>query len=284
MKGKYSDTFCKILQCSVKPALYTPGEPHFWDDPYISKSLLKSHLNPEDDSASRRPETIDKEVQNLLSSGVLKRGDKVLDLGCGPGLYASRLADKGIEVTGVDISKNSLNYAIAHAKSNGFDIDYRLLNFLDIDFSTEFDAVIQVYGEFNTLSDKKRDELLLKLHTALKPGGVLIFDITTRVLRSRCGLKNHWYFSDGGFWRPGEHLVLEQGFDYPEYDTWLDQYIVIDGDGVKVYNNWFHDYTLESITRALKKAGFKIVQLWNDLTGIPYQEGGDWIAVVARRT
>ncbi|MCQ1535700.1 hypothetical protein FTO70_08405 [Methanosarcina sp. KYL-1] len=52
----------------------------------------------------------------------------------------------------------------------------------------------------------------------------------------RAGLKNRWYVSEGGFWRSGKHLVLEEGVDYPENDTWMDQYIVADEDGtVKTY-------------------------------------------------
>ena len=96
------------------------------------------------------------------------------------------------------------------------------------------------------------------------------------------GLRNRWYVSDGGFWRPGRHLVLEQGFDYPEHDVWLDQYIVVD-DNISVYRNWFHDYTLQSIRQVLGKAGFQIVHIWDDLTGTSYEEGGDWIAIIGRK-
>ena len=79
-------------------------------------------------------------------------------------------------------------------------------------------------------------------------------------------------------------MVLEQGFDYPEYDVWLDQYVVMTEDGkVAVYRNWFHDYSLASIRQVAVKAGFRIAHVWNDFTGKPYVEGGDWIAVVAKK-
>ena len=272
-----------LFELPIKPRLYEPGETLFWNDPHISKGMLEAHLNPDVDSASRKHKTIDKEVNHLISSGVLKPGDKILDLGCGPGLYAFRLAKKGIKVTGIDISKNSLDYARHYAAEKKLDIDYRLMNFFDIDYSGMFDAIIQVEGELNTFSDDKRDELLAKLHKALIPGGHLVFDITTRVARMKCGLKNGWYASNYGFWRPDKHLVLERGFDYPEDSVWLDQYIIIDFAGVKVYNNWFHDYSLETISPVLEKAGFTAMQIWNDLTGTPYAKGGDWIAIVAKR-
>jgi hypothetical protein len=67
----------------------------------------------------------------------------------------------------------------------------------------------------------------------------------------------------------------------PEADVWLDQYIIMDERGCKVYRNWFHDYSLESVTRVLKAAGFDIRRVWNDLAGSAYYEGGEWIALAA---
>jgi len=252
----------------------------FWDDPHISKSMLEAHLNTEHDAASRRPGTIDREVQYLISSGVLKRGDRVLDLGCGPGLYASRLAENGMKVTGVDISKRSLDYASRSAREKGLEINYRCLNFFDIVYSDEFDAVLQTHGELGTFSDDKRDELLGKIRTMLKPEGLLIFDVTSTTPRPE-EPRSRWYIADGGFWRPDRHLVLEQAFNYPEENVRVDQYIVVDNKNITVYRTWIHDYTLKSIKPVLEKAGFHLEHAWNDLAGTPYKAGGEWIAIAA---
>ena len=280
----FSEILSEIHNFSNKPPLFEPGEPRFWDDPHISKGMLAAHLNPDNDAASRKHATIDKEVEHLISSGTLKPGDRVLNLGCGPGLYDIRLAAKGLYVTGIDISQRSLDYAIAQAKEQGLDIEYRLMNFFDIDYSGEFDAVMQTHGEMCTFPDEKRDGLFRKIHRALKPDGLFIFDVTTRESRMRYGLKNGWYVSDGGFWRPGRHLVLEQGFDYPEDSIWLDRYTVVDDDRVCVYHNWFRDHSLPSIRQALQNTGFTVVHAWNDLTGTSYEEGGDLIAIVAGKS
>jgi len=271
----------QLAELSKKPALFATGEKKFWDDPYISKSMLEAHLDPNRDTASRRPGIIDQTVHYLFESGILKYGMKVLDLGCGPGLYAERLYKAGAEVVGLDISERSIEYARSRAKESGLKIDYHCMNFFDMDYSNEFDAVIQVYGELNTFSDAMRDRLLKLVYKALKKDGIFIFDVTTRALRMKLGLKNGWYISDGGFWRPGKHLVLEQGFDYPKEDTWLDQYIVVDEHGSKVYRNWYHDYSLDSINAVLNAAGFNTKYVWNDLTGSPFTAGGDWIAIGA---
>ncbi len=273
-----------VLKYSVKPQLFEPGEASFWDDPHISKGMLEAHLNSDHDVASRRPETIDKEIGYLVSSGIFKTGDRALDLGCGPGLYASRLAERGIRVTGIDISRRSLDYARKYAREKGLDIDYRRMNFFDIDYSGEFDVVLQTHGELGTFADKKRDELLTKICRALKQDGLLIFDVTTRAQRVRAGLNNRWYIGNSGFWRPGRHLVLEQRYDYPEDNTWVDQYIVVDNKSVSIYRTWIHYYTPQSIGQVLQKNGFRIINMGSNLNGDPYEEGGDLIAIIAKKS
>ena len=87
-----------------------------------------------------------------------------------------------------------------------------------------------------------------------------------------------------GFWRPGQHLVLTQGFDYPELSLYLDQYIVIEADGrMAVYRNWFQDYTRETIAAELTQNGFVVQSVWGDLTGSPYSDETDWIGIVAQK-
>jgi SAM-dependent methyltransferase len=275
------DLFDSLLKFEAKPSLFEAGEVKFWDDPHISKSMLEAHLNDNHDAASRKLETIDKTVQHLLEHKVLRPGMKILDLGCGPGLYAQRLCKAGIEVVALDISERSIEYARKKAVDTGLEITYHCMNFFDMDYIEEFDAVIQVYGELCTFSNGRRDDLLKLINKALKKGGIFIFDVSTRAHRIRNGIRNGWYFSDGGFWRAGKHLVLEQGFDYPDEDTWLDQYIVVDAQGTKAYRIWFHDYSNASIKVVLENAGFKIKYIWNDLTGIDFAEGGDWIAIGA---
>ena len=276
--------FERIAASVKRPALFEKDTVSFWDDPYISEQLLAAHLNPEFDGASRTLATIEKTIAHLTCSALLKPGDRVLDLGCGPGLYSSRLGQLGIHMTGIDLSKRSFDYARRKAQEQKLHIEYVHGNFFDMSYAGTFDSVLQIYGELSTFPDEERDRLLRMVYKALKQNGLFIFDVSTRELRKREGLKNRWQFSDGGFWYSGKHVVLEQGFDYPEYDTWVDQYTIIQEDGeCRKYHMWFHDYSLQTISEVLAKYGFKIAHRWNSLTGEEYKDGGDWIALVAQK-
>ncbi len=272
-----------LRRLQEKPLPFTPGEPHFWTDPHIAGQMLRAHLDANTDAASRRPETIQNSVDWIVQTLGLTTGDSLLDLGCGPGLYAHRLARYGLRVTGVDFSQTSIGYAREIARQDGLEIVYRCQDYLRLEDEARFAAALLIYGDFCPLSPEQRARLLANVHRALRPGGHFVLDVTTPFLRQRLGLKNGWYAAPTGFWKPGPHLVLEQGYAYGE-DLFLDQFIVLEEDGkISVYRNWFQDYTAGRLRNELEAGGFRVESLWGDLTGAPYAPTGDWIGVVASR-
>lgn len=274
----------QLLELQQKPEPFTPGEALFWDDPHISAQMLAAHLNPNVDAASRRPETIDRSVQWIIKTLALKAGDSILDLGCGPGLYASRFARAGFRVTGVDYSRRSIEYASRYAQENDLEIYYRYKNYLELQDENQYDAALLIFGDFCPLNPQQRTKLLRNIHRAMKPNGKFVLDVSTREHRRKHGVKNGWSAMKNGFWKPGPHLVLEEGFDYPEQSIWLDQYTVIEADGkLSVYRNWFQDYTPDSITAEMMKGGFCVESLWGDFTGEPYTPECEWIGLVTHK-
>ena len=274
----------QLFRLQQKPALFTPGEALFWDDSHISSQMLEAHLNPDVDAASRNPKTIDRSVTWLVETLKLETGAPVLDLGCGPGLYASRFARAGLQVTGVDYSGRSIEYARNSAADNGLTIEYRYQNYLELSDESQYQAAFLIYGDFCPLDPKQRSTLLRNIRRALKPAGRFVLDVSTRACRKKHGVKNGWQALESGFWKPGPHLVLEEGFDYPEQSIWLDQYTVIEPDGkVSVYRNWFQDYAPETITAELGEAGFSIESVHGDLAGTPYTPESEWIGLVTSR-
>ena len=274
----------RILRLQQRPEPFAPGEPLFWDDAHISGQMLAAHLNPDNDLASRRPETIDRVVVWIIKTLGLQTGSTVLDLGCGPGLYAARLAEHGMKVTGVDYSRRSIAYAVEQAQQHGLEIDYRYQNYLELADTAQYEAALLIYGDYCPLPPQQRAQLLHNIHRALKPDGFFVLDVTTPAHRKHYGLTNSWYAAEHGFWKPGPHLVLEQGFDYPESAIFLDQAIVIEADGrLSVYRNWFQDFNRASITAELEHGGFSVHSLWSDLRGTPYEHGTEWIGVIAQK-
>jgi SAM-dependent methyltransferase len=101
-------TLIDIVERTAQPAPWTEGDNIPWSDPEFSKRMLTEHLSQDHDLASRRTETIDGHVDWIFSSVLGGHPGRVLDLGCGPGLYAHRLARRGCDCVGVDFSPASI--------------------------------------------------------------------------------------------------------------------------------------------------------------------------------
>lgn len=272
-----------LLNVKKKPDLYSIKDEPFWDDPHISQQMLKAHLDPDWDAASYNHKTINQIVEWQVKYLNLHEGAKILDLGCGPGLYSSRFSQYGLDVVGMDYSRNSISYAKTYAAANGLKIKYIYQNYLTMDYSCEFDAIFLIYCDFGALSDDRRDQLLQKIYKALKPGGVFVFDIFTRSNWEQQEPRN-WYVSESGFWRPYPHLILEQNFHYEEEHVFLHQHIIIDNNGVvSTYNLRDHYYSKQNIMQLMMENGYHVQDVWSDLTGKDYNKNTKSLGVVAKK-
>jgi len=251
-----------------------------WNDPYIAQQMLEFHLAESHDIASRRPDTISDTVQWITRKLNLTSEHDLLDLGCGPGLYTRRFAERGVQVTGVDYSQNSIDYARNHDHHS----QYVCQNYTELTLSdNSFDVIMMIYGDLCVLSPVERDHLLANIKRWLKPRGAFIFDVTTPQVHAYLENYIHWSVEpNGGFWKPSQHLVLEQGFVYPD-DITMQQYTVVESDGQQtLYRNWYQDYTYETLTALLIEKEYNQHELFSDLTGKSYTNESDWIGVIAK--
>lgn len=272
-----------------RPAPFDGIERSFWNDPYVSQHVLNAHLDPDDDEASRRPETIDASVE-WMRAEVERRAHsrearRLLDLGCGPGLYAQRFAAMGIQVSGIDLSAHSIAYARKTARRVGLDIEYRVGDYRRVRLGTDYDGTLIVYGGFSEMHPDDRGPLLRRVREAMKPGAPVFFDVVTRRYADRVGESEGWYVArKHGFWAEGYHLVLEQSLHYGNEGAHLQRFIVILPSGdVRVFSLWRTYYTRESIEELLSSCGFTVDGYYADLTGRPFDRDGEWIGVVAVR-
>lgn len=274
----------KLIKLSEKPKLFEKTETDFWDDEHISKKMLEAHLNPDWDAASRKFSTMDGSVKWLDEDIFSDKDIKIFDLGCGPGLYALRLAKRGYSVTGIDFSQRSINYAIKKAKENELDIKYIYQDYLTIDFKSEFDVIMLIFCDFGALTNSERDILLKKIYKALKPGGLFIFDVFTDKNRNESDLGRSWENTKDGFWDKKPYLALTETFLYSEADTFLDQTIVMNEDEeINIYRLFNHFYTKTTLSKVLDTFGFRKYDYYSDVSGEEYSEESETLAVVAKK-
>jgi SAM-dependent methyltransferase len=262
----------EFIKYKKRPDLYEKGTAVMWTDPYISKQLLQTHLNPELDLASRKLSTIESTAGWVLSRAA-KNKMNILDLGCGPGLYSEIFAKEGHKVTGVDFSSNSIDYAKQEAEKKGLDITYLNQNYLELDVpENQFDLITLIYCDLGPLLPAERSQLLGHIKKALKPGGMLIFDVLNdRNLKEKVSPKS-WEISEKGFWRSNPHLTLSESLLYEEEKVILSQHIIFEENKTDVYRFWTHLFSHDDLEEILQPYGFSDIGFFEDV--LP--EGDIW--------
>lgn len=260
---------------------YTADE--LWTDPHLAQQMLAYHLDPDRDVASRNHAFIERSVSWIVERFDLGRGKRVLDLGCGPGLYSNALAEAGAAVTGVDFSQNSLAYARSVADSRGLDVDYRQGNYLDLELTDSFDVVLLIFGDLCPLGPDQRRALLERVKGWLVPGGHFVFDVSTHALFHKVEeCATYEAAPDGGFWSPAPHFVFTNRFKYLEDMVYLDRYLVVEANRRRELFNWIQCYDPPTLTAELDEAGWTVEEIKGNVAGDPLDLSADFFAVVAQ--
>lgn len=139
-------------------------------------------------------------VWDLLS---LKSGEEVLDLACGHGRIANRLAGRGAVVTGLDATQMFLELAASDARARGVDVTYVHEDIRRLDFDERFDAVVSWFTAYGYFDDATNRDVLQRVFQALRPGGRFLVE-----LNHKDGLLPHYLPSAVG--RVGEDLLVDE--------------------------------------------------------------------------
>jgi len=263
-----------IISKTEKPKIYEKGSVFMWTDKHISKQLLDIHLNPDIDLGSRKKSSIEKTANWILDTQKEKGKLNILDLGCGPGLYTEIFAKAGHNVTGIDISKNSIEYAKKSAKDNELDIAYLNTNYLEANLQSDnYDLVVLIFTDLGVLTPTERENLLKMISRALKKGGTFIFDVLKDQEIEKKTSPKTWEVSNDGFWKGSPYLALSESFLHKEEKVILFQHNILDAEGnIETYRFWTHFFSQNDVRKMLNNHRFININFREDI--LP--EGDMW--------
>ena len=277
--------FNELKEINLRPApfqFYTADE--LWTDEYTSKQMLEYHLNESIDVSSRKKSFIERSVEWIVSHFQVGSNTEIADFGCGPGLYTTRLAERGASVTGIDFSENSLQYAQKVAAEKGLKVNYVHANYLDFDTTDRFDLIIMIMCDFCVLSPEQRTKLLSKFSSLLKPGGSVLLDVhSLNYFNQREESATYELNQLNGFWSPEDYYCFVNTFKYENEKVLLDKYSIIEESRHRVVYNWFQCYSEDSLRREFEVNGFKVEELYSDVAGKAFTSESAEFAIVAKR-
>ena len=111
------------------------------------------------------------------------RGKRVLDVGCGGGILAEAMAERGAAVTGIDLAEKPLKVAQLHLLESGLQVDYRLAapEALASEMPASFDAVTCMEMVEHVPDPAGVVKACAEL---VRPGGHVFFSTINRNLKS----------------------------------------------------------------------------------------------------
>lgn len=258
-----------VVNRKIVPKPWEEGEKIPWNDPDFSRRMLKEHLSQKHDAASRRTTILKKQVDWIHNFVLDRKPSHILDLGCGPGLYAARLAALGHVCHGIDFGPASIEYATKHAPDN---CSYTLGDVRTTDFGSGYDLVMFIFGEFNVFKPEDASLILGKAHAALKPGGKLLLEVTKFDALYELGNQPAtWYTAENELFADEPHLCLMEPFWDDKQAVAIERYYIVDASSEEVarYSASTQAYEDDQLATMLKEVGFHELEFILSLTGKP---------------
>lgn len=186
----------------------------------------------------------------------------IVELGCGTGSLAAILAQRGYQVTAVDLSPDMLSAAAE--KCEGLDVQLICQDMSKLSLPQHADAVICCLDSLNYVTRSTLvQRTFQKVFHALKPGGLFLFDVKTPLALE--GADGQVYIDENEdlfcVWR-GEYdqrrRICGYGIDL----------FVLQEDGSWYRDGEYHEeytYTMDELAGWLKDAGFSRIKQFGNL-------------------
>lgn len=257
----------EIVQRDMQPKPWAEGEKIPWHDPDFSRRILKEHLSQKHDAASRRTSILKKHVDWIHNILLEDKPSRILDLGCGPGLYTARLATLGHACHGIDFGPASIAYAVKRAPDG---CTYTLGDIRTTDFGSGYDLVMLIFGEFNVFKPEDARRILRRAFAALNPGGKILLEPTTFDAVYELGNQPAtWYSAEDELFADEPHLCLMESFWDEESSVAIERYFIVDvtSDEVKHFSSSTQAYENDELLEMLAQAEFHNPKFYPSLTG-----------------
>lgn len=262
--------------------LYTARD--LWTDKHISEHMLRLHLDHSHDIASRSAAFMDRSVRWIAAHFGVSSDTAIADFGCGPGLYAARLARQQARVTGIDFSRRSIDYAVREAEKHGQSIRYVNDDYLEFETDERYDLILMIACDFCALSPEQRGRLLSKFYELLMQDGHVLLDVYSAAqFEQRQESMGIELDPLDGFWSPNRHYELSQTFKYEVEKLVLDKYTIVESTRVRTIYNWLQCFDREGLESEFAASGLEITEIYSDVAGAPFDSASDEFAIVARR-
>lgn len=249
--------------------------------------MLREHLTQAHAAASRQDHERALQISWLWEKLNLSADSTLLDMTCGPGLYAVDFAQRGVTVTGIDFSPASINYArtLAEEAAVADKVTFHQQDVREAVIPADhYDAAIMIYGQLSVFNRDDALALLQKIYQGLRPNGRLCLELLNPQ-KVDTTEKRWWHTGNSGLWGDTPYLFLGE-------QQWLaDEKITVERFNV------FHletgatveielceqMYQPAEVIQLLRTAGFTHIDHYPAWDTLPLYDKEQWHLYIAQR-
>jgi SAM-dependent methyltransferase len=200
-----------------------------------------------------------REVEFIESSLAVKPGAQVLDIGCGYGRHAIELVQRGLDVTGLDLSLPLLLRAADEAQRRAMSVNFVHADMREMAFEKQFDGACCMLTSFGYFDEDTNLRVAEGIARSLKPGGRFLLDVVNR----------DYIVSDlpSRVWWEGNGCVVLEEVDFNFHTSRvLTHRSIVFEDGRQLEQEIsVRAYSLHEIGRLLRQAGFRVLDISGSL-------------------
>jgi SAM-dependent methyltransferase len=287
LNDKLANSLLRIHRASYDMLPWEEGGDFPWHDPQFGRRTLDEHLDESHGAASRTSSERFLQTDWLWAKLGLTAGCHILDVTCGPGLYAVELARRGCKVTGIDINPAAIDYARELAVSEGvadrctfIRKDIREMSFAP----AQFDAAIFLYEQLAVYSIPEARYLLNLITPLLKSGARMGLELLNQEhVDKKDG--SWWFTDDTGLWGDGPFVHLGERIWNEVQQAAIERYHIIhlETGELQQYTLFDQTYAVERMTAMLTAAGFTAVEHYLNWAGLPLYDANEWVVYIAEK-
>jgi SAM-dependent methyltransferase len=206
------------------------------------------------------PRQTEREASFILEALGVQQTANLLDVGCGYGRHAIELVQKGLIVTGLDLSLPLLIRAADAARRVGVNVNFVHGDMRELSFDAEFDAAYCYFTSFGYFDDDSNRKVAASIAKALKPGGRFLLDVVNRDFLVGDLPTRVWWQGEGC-------VVLEEvDFNYFTSRLQVQRSIVFEDGRQSEQEISIRAYSLHEVGKVLHHAGFRVIEVSGGLS------------------
>jgi cyclopropane fatty-acyl-phospholipid synthase-like methyltransferase len=224
----------------------------------------------------RNDEDAVKLVNLILNNVEIKLGSNVIDLASGAGRHSILFAEKGFNVTSVDLSENLLEVARKTSEKLGLKINFVNADLRNFCITSRFDLAVNLFTSFGYFnSDKQNYSLFSTAYNLLNDNAFFVLDFfNSNYIRNN--LVEHSEDSKNGKWIIQERKIFQ--------DRVIKNIKISNNGNSKSFMESVRLYTQEELISAVQTCGFNVEKTFGDYDGNNFDlDSSGRIIIISRK-